>query len=868
VPRVGCAVALLLAACAAPIEERSWLRVATPHFELVSGADEATSLEIAGRLELFRAVLSRFGIAMNLEPRVPLLVYVFRDAATFARFRPRTGVAGFMLPRTHRNFLVIHAGAGGDAQSTALHEYVHFTLRNGGSTHYPAWYDEGLAEFLSTLEVEDANVVLAKVPPPRAAWVLYGSPMSLRRAMTAEDVYEWSDRALGRFYAQAWALNHFFHVADRVGFPSRRPQMLDYIRLLNAGADPDAACQQAFGRDFEGLEREFLGYLGQKALPVVGFPRSQLEVPEQHRSAPLPEHEKRFLLGDLALALGEPWRGEARRWFELAIEARREEARAHAALGVLLAREERRTADAHVASALALGGTDPEVQRLVAESWLERAAGASGDEAALELVERARQHFRRSLELDPQQVAAHAGLGRSYLLAPELGDTAEGLAALATARERLPAAREVALALAELALRAGAMEQARSLLARLPAPSHGDPVSAAERPAVEQARLAAGLPPSPPLDARHLEARLDVAAPRDGERMHGGSGWIEVEGRGGLSEATLHDVVIAVDESASTLLPTGTDVDGDGEVGEEWHPHGIDPNSACSDPGDTVIRAELQAARVLIGQLRQDTTRVALVAFAGYAQVRAPLGPPAAAAVALAEYEVHVDPTGTSLANALASSMLELSEHAEPGVRRQRTIVLLSDGRPTIPSERRGQRDALEIADRLGELGVPVHAFALGKQALEEPDFYRSLAEGSGGRFVAVERPAEVVSHLADVRLTGLEQVAVRNETSGESARALRVFPDGSFDGYVPLVEGKNVIAIAASFEGGRSLAATRTVHFGRPAEPTDRDHREEERLRQELETRGVELELLAEIRRRRLHPGQTSRELEVEVAR
>jgi hypothetical protein len=45
----GFAVCLLLG-CATPIEERRWHRVTTPHFELVSGADERRSLEIAARL--------------------------------------------------------------------------------------------------------------------------------------------------------------------------------------------------------------------------------------------------------------------------------------------------------------------------------------------------------------------------------------------------------------------------------------------------------------------------------------------------------------------------------------------------------------------------------------------------------------------------------------------------------------------------------------------------------------------------------------------------------------------------------------------------------------------------------------------------
>ena len=201
-------------------------------------------------------------------------------------------------------------------------------------------------------------------------------------------------------------------------------------------------------------------------------------------------------------------------------------------------------------------------------------------------------------------------------------------------------------------------------------------------------------------------------------------------------------------------------------------------------------------------------------------------------------------------------------------MRRQRTILLLSDGQPTVPSERRGKRDALELADQLGRLGIPVHAFALGKAALEDPEFYRSLAERSGGRFIPVERPAEIVGRLADVRFTGLEAVEIRNESSGEAGRAVRVFPDGSFDGYVALIEGGNRIGITASVEGGRTLSETRTVFFERPAEPAPEDRRAADELRKELETRGLELQLLAEIKRGRVHSASGLRQLEIGVER
>ena len=188
-------------------------------------------------------------------------------------------------------------------------------------------------------------------------------------------------------------------------------------------------------------------------------------------------------------------------------------------------------------------------------------------------------------------------------------------------------------------------------------------------------------------------------------------------------------------------------------------------------------------------------------------------------------------------------------------MRRQRTVLLLSDGHPTAPSELQGKRDALASAEKMGELGVPVHAFALGQSANESSEFYHTLAESTGGRFTPLADPADVVDELANVRFTGLKDVRIESSPSGQPGRALRVFRNGSFDGYVPLSEGKNLITITGLMEDGETLSATRTVFFERPKHPSPADELAEKALREALQHRKVEIELLAEMRR--AHPAQ-----------
>jgi hypothetical protein len=123
-----------------------------------------------------------------------------------------------------------------------------------------------------------------------------------------------------------------------------------------------------------------------------------------------------------------------------------------------------------------------------------------------------------------------------------------------------------------------------------------------------------------------------------------------------------------------------------------------------------------------------------------------------------------------------------------------------------------------------------------------------------------VERPAEVVSELADARFTGLDGVSVFNHTSEAPARAVRVFPDGTFDAYAPLEEGENELEITVYVGDLPPLKAKRSVFFARPSRVGEKQRQAAKALLLQIEYRTAELELLDEIRRAR-----QSRELDAE---
>ncbi|HEU4431625.1 MAG TPA: vWA domain-containing protein, partial [Myxococcota bacterium] len=455
-----------------------------------------------------------------------------------------------------------------------------------------------------------------------------------------------------------------------------------------------------------------------------------------------------------------------------------------------------------------------------------------------ELVALAEASFARSLALDPGHASAQLALGR---LALARGEPARAARALASARSALPALPAADLALAQSLQQAGRPEQALAALARLRASAHATPK--ADRAALDDLLRAAGVDPDDARTTRRRVARLDVHAPAPGEEAVTDLPWLELRGTAGLWEAERQDIAIALDVSNSTLDATGVDVDGDGRVGRTIGKQYRAPDSrrGSSDRGDSIVRAELAAAKQLLGELDPATTRVSLVLFTATARLAAPLGAPQRALAALERHRVHYDSTGTSFEAALRAAFDDLLARRRPGERAQRTILMLSDGEPTTPNKFEARRRALRAADEIARFGIRVHAYALGKDAGEKSETLRELAERTGGVFEIVSE-LDDISFLRDTRLTGLEQVTIRNERSGEPARAVRMFADGSFDAIVPLRAGQNPIEIRARVAGQPALTLRRIVRRTQPALGDESHAQRARELRAALSRRSDEI--------------------------
>ena len=340
----------------------------------------------------------------------------------------------------------------------------------------------------------------------------------------------------------------------------------------------------------------------------------------------------------------------------------------------------------------------------------------------------------------------------------------------------------------------------------------------------------------PELAARRNAARrllVEIQEPRAGARL-GADGVAFISGRAlALRAASKRfDIVIVIDTSQSTERPVGVDVDENGIIGVQAGPG----DGRSTDPGDSILAAEAEAARKLIEGLDMRATRVAIVTFSGFVE---PFGRTAKRATvtwepltsnfkrldrALDEIVRKGPAGGTYMSAGVDVAALELAglegaiSQADP--ESEKVVLFLTDGTPTLPygslNEVGNLRSLFAAALRARDTAVRVHSFAIGPEAVDRPLAAVELAEITGGEFTAVGDPARLTRFMEATNFAHIDEVSVRNATAGRAAYSARNHADGSFDALVPLVPGENELVVTARSSDG-DTREDRVVVFHEP---------------------------------------------------
>jgi hypothetical protein len=300
------------------------------------------------------------------------------------------------------------------------------------------------------------------------------------------------------------------------------------------------------------------------------------------------------------------------------------------------------------------------------------------------------------------------------------------------------------------------------------------------------------------------------------------------------------------------------DVDGDGEVGRTvriGNVGGVKGLEVVTDPDDTIAAAELVAARRLIERLDTSSTRMGLVTFARTERVLARIGSPAEELLAaLDALPGRPGPGGTYFYGAIIAAIKVFEQApAVKGETRHRSIILLSDGLPNRPPPPvSAVKAAVRASQHAARAKIRIFSFALGPEVAAHPQVFLEMTKVNDGELLIVEDPGGIIDFVPHMSLTDLESVEIDNLSTSRSARAVRLFPDGTFDGYAPLASGENLLRITIRGEAGGTRTIDRRVIFEKIASDTPEAQRRLGQLLKELRIRTMETALAEEAKRKR----------------
>ena len=289
VPCLLCASSLCSAAPARS-KEPKWLRINSAHFSVLTDAGDDKGRETATRIEQMRDIFAQLFRKTKLRLPEPLDVIALRSDEEYIRLAPlRQGrpisAPGFFLAGEDRNFVVLDLAAE-DSWRAASREFARLLL----NFNYPPtqdWFDEGFAQYFSSLRLGDNQAQMGGDPMQNRPWeqalpgqssAVSNSPKSFvellnRPWLPMPDLFMMRATPSGyppMFYAQSWIVMHYLLNQNKLSEAGA------YFGLVEIQKLPvEQAIQQAFGvttAQFEQTVKDYFHSLSWTQSPASAKP--------------------------------------------------------------------------------------------------------------------------------------------------------------------------------------------------------------------------------------------------------------------------------------------------------------------------------------------------------------------------------------------------------------------------------------------------------------------------------------------------------------------------------------------------------------------------------------------------------------------
>lgn len=402
--------------------EPSWIQLEGDGYRIYSQMPEQATRDWAVELDRFIGAATSI-LNINRKSLSPLRVVLFKgdkELTAFKTARPDGRVAeeqgGYFYRNESGSYMVLSLQGNREGSRHMLfHEATHWIL-DALAVRRPLWYEEGLADLFGTYKIEAGQVVFAQPIPGYILEYRSGTFRSLKDFFSREQSMGNNPLETDRYYAQAWAIMHFYFVN-----PKGRQESADlekYVRAYAAGEEGDLV-DRYFGPRLKAYENALARYIEKETFYLL---RNDAKPDPGAATRSITEPIRPDLLNTLSSIALPSADKELVRGYQRALQSEFGGSADVREVGVRIALY--RDKDLVAASKLAMealrkGSTDSLVVRLAAD-----ALGHEGTATPARDRQRANM-YRTVIARKPANEAAHAGL-LGALLTPGVYQSSDG----------------------------------------------------------------------------------------------------------------------------------------------------------------------------------------------------------------------------------------------------------------------------------------------------------------------------------------------------------------------------------------------------------------------------------------------------------
>jgi tetratricopeptide (TPR) repeat protein len=295
-----------LAFCVVPCasaSEPQWVEIQSPHFSVVTDAGEKRGREVAVRFEQMRAVFSTLMTKANVNIPIPLQIVAFRSNKELRQVVPLwhgkpIQVAGLFQGGQDRCFIMLDMSVE-NPWTVVFHEYAH-QLMNGNLTDpVDPWFEEGFAEYFSSIEVDGKQARVGKIPEYDYEILQRQGMMKvsdLLRVQHNSATYNETGDHRTIFYAEASMVAHYLYDNNLL------PKLITYFTLkLDKGVSVDDAIQQGFGMSGAQFDKELRNYVSSGRFKYYAIASPADIVKANYTAKPMTQFDSRAVIADIHL---------------------------------------------------------------------------------------------------------------------------------------------------------------------------------------------------------------------------------------------------------------------------------------------------------------------------------------------------------------------------------------------------------------------------------------------------------------------------------------------------------------------------------------------------------------------------------------